>query len=313
MAVLPFTVLTPDRLDPSFGVAVSAAITRTLGGQDRLVVRPVEAVLAARPGEGAPREVARSVHADLVVTGTVQAADGAVRVSSELLDVGRDQALWSVAFDQEMGSLFAAEQAVAERVARELALSLREAAAPPGGKTATGSGAAYREFLLGRAKFLERTREGYEIAAAAFERALDRDPTYTPALAHLALTHALMASNGNANESSRDLYIRAVAEARRAVERAPDLAEGHLALGLAEMNGEYDWAAAATELRRAEEIDPESTRGRYYLAMALMLAGDDEAAWREARTIAQSRARGAARGGAQHPVLLRSAGDVPGA
>jgi|GEM_PF-2521075 len=289
LAVLPFTVLTPNRLDPSFGAAVSAAITRTLGERDQVVVRPVEAVLAARAQHGAPRDVARSVHADLVVMGTVQATDGAVRVSSEMLDAGSDQVLWSVVFDEGMGSLLAVEQAVAERVARELALSLTDAAELSGAETATGSGAAHREVLLGHAHFLDRTREGYEKAAAAFERALDRDPTYTPALANLALTHALLASNGNTTESSSDLYIRALAEARRAIERAPDLAEGHIALGLVKMNGEYDWAAAAAELRRAKALDPKSTLSRYLLAKALMLGGDDDAAWREARSMAQPR------------------------
>jgi len=284
LAVLPFTVLTPERLDPTFGVGLSASLTSRLGGQAGLRVRSIQEVLAARSGPASPLDVAAAVRADLVVTGTLEEADGTVRVTSQLIDVEREHPVWSVRFDQPMTSLFAVEEQVAERLARELTLSVSGADG-----SSTTDGEAVRQMLLGRARLLERNREDYQQAAVHFERALERQPEYASALSQLALTHALLASNGNGRGGSRELLSRAAVEAHRALDQAPDLAEAHVALGLVAMNGEYAWTAAVGELRRAVDLDPAGTPGRYYLAIALMLAGDEEGAWREAQAFGHPR------------------------
>ena len=292
LAVLPFVVLTPQRLDPAFGSGLSAALTTRMDGQSSVAVRPTQAVLDAWSRAASPAAVAAAVDADLVVTGTVQEADGTVRVTSQLIDVSRGHALRSVSFDQPMTSLLGVEAEIAERLARELTLSLvgveSPAAVADGRGAGTGGGTtasaeAYREVLLGRALLLERTREGYEEAISHFEQALARDPDYTLALGDLALSHALLASNGNCKGVPRDHLARAGVEARRALSQAPDLPAAHIGLGLVLMNGDYDWAAASEELRRATEIDPESILARYYLSISLILAGDEAGAWREAQ------------------------------
>jgi len=290
LAVLPLTVLTPESLEPAFGVGLSDAITNRLSNQGSLAVRSTQAVLPYARAGSDPLEVARELGVDLVLTGTARQSGGEVRVSVQLVDVEREHPLWAATFDQPTESLFAIEDQIAERVSWDFALDLVGTAEGAHGRLATESGEAYRQFLLGRASFLERWREGSERAIRHFERALEHDPEYAAALAHLAMTRALMASNGNCWAPSRRVMNRALVEARRAIELDPEIPEGYVALGAVLMNERYDWSGADEAFRQAVELDPASSRSRYLLAMALALRGEDERAWAEARRLERARA-----------------------
>lgn len=287
LAVLPLTVVTPDVLDPAFGLGLTDAIINRLSNQGSVVVFPTQTVLAYADQELDPFEVGRELDVDLVLSGTVRRSDDQVRVSIQVLDVPRGQPLWAETFDQAAESLFLIEDQVAERVGRELALELLGAMGRGSRGTGTRDGEAYRQLLLGRGSFLWRSRDGYEEAVQHFEQALLRDPGYAAALAHLAMTRALMASNGGSWTPSRRLFDQASVEARRAIELDERISEAHIALGAVKMNQEYDWSGAIEELERAVELDPANTRARYLLAMALMLNREDGRAWEEALQIEQ--------------------------
>lgn len=284
LAVLPFTVLTPGTVDPALGVGLSDAITIRLSDRRSLTVRPTQTVLAATKGELEPLAAGRELRVDFVLSGTIRQGGDRVRASVQLFDVEREQPLWAATFDQPADALFTLEDEISGRIASSLSLDGRApigAASSPAG----GGGLAYQELILGRAQSLERTREGFEAAVGHFERALEHDPGYAPALGHLALVRAVLATNGISGGSSRPLLRIARTQALRAIELAPELPEAHHALGLVRMLDDYDWAGAIDAFEEAVRLDPTGFRGHYLLSMALILAGDDERAWVEARRL----------------------------
>lgn len=289
VAVLPFTVLTPETIDPAFGLGLTDAIITRFSRRGSLAVRPTQAILSAVEEMSDPVAVGRRLGVGLVLTGTVRQSGEEIRVSIQLVDVERADSLWADTFDQPIESLFALEDNISERVARALELELAGMDEPVRSGLSTDSGRAYREVLLGRASYLRRNAEAFHQAVDHFERALEHDPSYAVALAHLAMTRARMAFNGQARQPPRRLMSQALAEARRALELTPEIPEAHLALGIVLMNQSYDWTGAAEAFRRAVELAPRDIQGRYFLAMALMLGGDEAGAWRQVRALARMR------------------------
>lgn len=283
LAVLPLTVLTPATVDPALGVGLSDAITNRLSVRRSLTVRPTQTVLATTGQDPEPLAAGRQLGVSFVLSGTIRRAGDQVRTSVQLIDVRLEQPLWAATFDQSVDALFELEDDISGRVVRSLSLGDQEPMSAAG--PAAGGGLAYQELILGRARSFERTREGFQAALGHYERALEHDPTYAPALGHMAVARAVLATNGVWGGSSRPLLQRARAEAVRALELAPELPEAHQALGMVRMFDDYDWPRAIDALEEAVRLDPASFRGHYLLSMALILAGDDERAWVEARRL----------------------------
>ncbi len=283
LAVLPLTVLTPGAVDPALGVGLSDAITNRLSDRRALTVRPTQTVLATIREGPEPLAAGRELGVGFVLSGTIRRGGDRVRTSVQLVDVERGRPLWAANFDHSVDALFELEDEVSGRIVRSLSLG---GEAPMGSAApASGGGLAYQELILGRARYLERKREGYEAAVAHFERALEHDPGYGSALAHLAMVRALLAADGVSGGSSRRLMERARSEALRSLELGPELPEAHVALGLVRMLDDYDWPGAIDAFEEAVRLDPTGFRGRYLLSTALILAGDDERAWAEARPL----------------------------
>ena len=116
-AVLPFTCLGPD-IDPDAGVAFADALIGRLTGHESLLVRPTLAVAHYARAPKPPREAARELGVDAVLTGTVQRQGARVRVSVQF--VPRPAALkpWAETFEADGADLFAVQDMVAEGVGR---------------------------------------------------------------------------------------------------------------------------------------------------------------------------------------------------
>ncbi|HEX9178789.1 MAG TPA: tetratricopeptide repeat protein, partial [Burkholderiales bacterium] len=104
---------------------------------------------------------------------------------------------------------------------------------------------------------LYMARGRVEEAAAAYARALERDPTYVQAAINLA---DLQRATGDEDAAEQTL--------RAAIARMPDSAPAHHALGLALIR-QRQTAEAVAELARAAKLAPDDPRFAYVYAVAL--------------------------------------------
>jgi tetratricopeptide (TPR) repeat protein len=122
----------------------------------------------------------------------------------------------------------------------------------PGG---TRNVRAYEHFLRGRALFNQAKDETSDRQALAhYELAIAADPKF--AMAHAARSRALSAiavQYAKADEL-KQLYAEAILAARKAIELAPNMAEGHLALGFALFTGKLDINGARPSYERAYQL-----------------------------------------------------------
>ena len=185
------------------------------------------------------------------------AADRALSnsVSTRIVDGKSGFDKWSQTFDRKASDSFAVQSDIAAFVTDALLADLDKAKRPSERIGGTKKGEAFDAFLRGMAAYrLTSGKESDLQALDNFERAVAIDPNYAAAFAALSRTLTVFANNYATKAEIPDYYRRAIAAARSAVRLAPNMAEGHSALGFVLFNGQLDAREAAAPYQRSYEL-----------------------------------------------------------
>ncbi len=252
IAVLPFKNLggDPDQAFLSEGMTeeVRAGLARNPG------LRVLAAVTSASIKDNAAgaTRIADRLGVAHLLEGSVQRAGDMVRVAIDLTDGATGFSTWSRRFDGELSDVFAFESEIARTVSEALSVRMATMDPAPGGTRVV---AAYEAYLRGKSLYNQAKDEATDRAALSYyEVALAADPNF--ALAHAALARVLAsiaANNADAGEL-KALYARALAEAEKAINIEPRLAEGQLAYGYAQFAGRLDIKAARPAYDKAAKL-----------------------------------------------------------
>ena len=129
---------------------------------------------------------------------------------------------------------------------------------------------AYDCYLQGRQHLARMMQRGLDASRAMFVRALELDPGYAPAWAGLATVHACLYEWFDPRQVE---VSRAEHASRRALEAAPQLAESHVARGLARSLTRH-YEDAVGEFEAAIRINPYLFDAYYYFARTVFARGD---------------------------------------
>jgi TolB-like protein len=252
LAVLPFKNLSGDPAQSYLSDGLTEEVRSALARNPALMVLATTSSNAVGAGLGDARKISRQLGVAYLLEGSVQRAGDVVRVAMNLTDGRTGFAEWSQRVDRRLDDIFAFQSEIAATVSNALSARMATEEPVPGG---TRDIKAYEAYSRGRALYnLARDEATDREARANFELAIATDPNF--ALAHAALSRVLAsiaASHAEASEL-KPLYAAAVSEARKAVELAPTLAEGHLALGYARFAGFLDVAGARPSYDKAFEF-----------------------------------------------------------
>jgi len=230
------------------------------------------------PGTDA-QEAGRALQVDAVVDGTLQRDGTRLRIAVQLVPVQGHGPTWTHTFQTEMTGLFAVQDAMAEEVARALALELREPERRLLARRDTQDIAAQEAYLKGRYFWSRFTGPWLEKAFAAFQDAAERDPQY--ALPHAGLADACLVLGFAGVLPPAAAWERAEAEAAQALERDEGLAEAHVSRAYVSLFQDWDWPVARRALDRAVELGPHTSAIRLWRGVYLAMLGQLEEAGRE--------------------------------
>jgi TolB-like protein/Tfp pilus assembly protein PilF len=238
IAVLPFKNLSGDSAQTFISDGLTEEIRSALSRNARLLVLATTSSNTVRDDQGDARTIAAKLDVAYLLDGSVQRAGDRVRVAINLTNGRTGFSEWSDRVDRQLGDVFAFQSEIARNVSNALSVRMATDAPAPGG---TRDARAYEAYLRGKALYNATGGEESDRAARAnFELAIAADPNF--ALAHAALSRVLAsiaASSAQASEL-KPLYTAAVAEAQRAIDLAPTLPQGQLALGYAKFAGFLD-------------------------------------------------------------------------
>lgn len=102
--------------DELLGMGIRDTLRAKLGSLDDVEVRP------EMPNANSPDVVdaGRQMHADVVVTGSIQRDDDRVRVAIEMVDVTNERLVWGNTFDQSADNSFELQDSIAKAVVTAL-------------------------------------------------------------------------------------------------------------------------------------------------------------------------------------------------
>jgi TolB-like protein/Tfp pilus assembly protein PilF len=255
IAVLPFRNMSGQASDDYFAEGLAEELRTTLALNRQLLVSGAASAGGFRGSEVDPRQIASKLGVTSLLMGTVRPAAGRVRIATRLIDGTTGLERWSQSFDRSVSDVLAVQAEIATTVADALLSSLARddgwQARRPG---ATTNSTAFDHYLKGQALYQAAASDQSDRAALAqYDAAIAADPRYAAAHAARARCLVTIANNGKQATAAARQRDQALAAARRAIALAPDMAEGHSALGYL-MSSQLDLAAARDPYARALEL-----------------------------------------------------------
>ena len=214
VAILPF-----DCEDGSlyFGDGITEEIISALAANRSLFVIARSSTLRYRGSGLAPRDIARELSVRYLLSGTVRRSDGHLRLLAELVDASADRIIWSQRFQGADSDIFEFQSEIASRIAGAIDPSVTEAELERLARLPTNSLTAYDCVLRGLALQVTFDEADFASAGEFFRRAIELDPHYAQAHAHLAWWHNLRVGEGRSSsmdadrQASEELSLRGVA------------------------------------------------------------------------------------------------------
>lgn len=218
--------------------------------------------------------VGRSLKVQAVLLGQIVQTGGELTISAELVDVRNSRHLWERRYNRKVSEVVVLQEEIARQISANF--TQRTGAGREGlAKGDTESPAAYREYLVGRHFWSQRSPAALEEALQHFQKAIELDPNY--GLAYSGLADSYVGFATFRVRSAKEAYLKARAAAVKSLKLNPRIAEGHSALAMVNLYYDWDWAAAEREFKRAIALQPSDTTThlRYGLALAWFQRFDD--------------------------------------
>jgi DNA-binding winged helix-turn-helix (wHTH) protein/TolB-like protein len=266
LAILPFRNLKPDDQTEFLGSSLADATTTRLRSFSSLIVRPSCYVEKYRGVDVDPKKVAEELDVDTLMTGTFLKEGNSLRVTVQLIDVNKGEILSRFPFETKYDKLATIQDQVAHNIIERLQLNLSPAEADQLRRQTTDDQRAYEYFLHGTDMY---SRNEFLAAVPLLEKAVEFDPNFAIAWAHLGRAYTASASF---NLRGRELQLKAQAAYEQALALNNDMMEATVFMAnlLTDSNRVEQ---AVPMLRKLLRANPNIAEARWELGYAYRFAG----------------------------------------
>jgi eukaryotic-like serine/threonine-protein kinase len=281
IAVLPFVNVSADASNEYFADGMTEELINALSRLAGPRVTSRTSAFSFKKTSTNVRDIAAKLGVAWVLEGSVRKADNRLRITAQLIDVRNDSQEWSNTYERQLDDVFAIQDEIARAIVT--ALSVRLTANPSQTLVAvpTGNLAAYQLYLQGRYFWNKRDEASLLKAIEYFNQALAIDSNYALAHAGLADAHVILGGNGHRRPS--EVYPKAKASIRRALELDASLSQPHATLGLVLTQYDWDFEGALEQYQLAAQVNPNYSTVPHWRAWTLVALGRLEEALSEMR------------------------------
>jgi adenylate cyclase len=219
VAVMPFDT-GPDSDERYFGDGITEEIVTSLSLNRGLLVIARSSTLRYRGRSAPPNEVAAELGVRYLLMGSVRRSQQQLRINAELVDAGGNGVVWAERYDGSVEDLFGFQTRIAHSIAAAIDPRVQETEMVRVLGRPTESLSAYDSMLRGMSVLYTFKDEDVRLAGRMFRRAVELDPNYARAHAHLGWWHNLQLGEGRSVEFSEDAQL-AEMHSQRAIELDP--------------------------------------------------------------------------------------------
>jgi TolB-like protein/DNA-binding winged helix-turn-helix (wHTH) protein/Flp pilus assembly protein TadD len=257
IAVLPFVNLSGDPGQQYFSDGLTEELLNSLTRINQLQVAARTSSFSFEGEHPDIATVGRKLNVASVLEGSVRRSGNTVRITAQLNNAVTGFHLWSQTYDRDLGDILKLQTDIANAVAAALKVTLlgdTYAKIELGG---THNPGAFDAYLRGvKAHYSATEGKDLETAISAYTEAIRLDSNYALAFAGRSRAYTGYATEDATGAAARLIFGKAQADAREAIRLAPELAEGHLALGYFFEDGALDFTQARDAFERALALAP---------------------------------------------------------
>jgi len=255
IAVLPFVNMSGLAEQAHFCDGITEDIITELSRFRTLTVISRNSSFQFRDAQQDIRRIGRELSVRYVVEGSVRLAGNRVRITGQLIDAATGAHVWANRYDRELIDVFATQDAISQEIVSAIARRLEDERLEQARTKPPANIGAYEWWLKGKRAFQRYDLEGMIEAQAAFEKAIDADPTYARAIAYLAVTHNMGTSFSGWGISLDEPHELALRLARKAAQLDPTDHMAEIVLGWCQMF-RRQFGDAKLHFDRAHALNP---------------------------------------------------------
>jgi TolB-like protein/DNA-binding winged helix-turn-helix (wHTH) protein len=260
LAVLPLENLSGDSSQDYFADGMTDELITMLAKDSSLRVVSRTSVMQYRGARRPLPEIARALHADAILEGSVSRTADHVHMNLQLIRADTDSHLWADTYERDANDVALPDEA-AKAVANQLHRTL-----PAVKADRYISPVAHDAYLHGNYLWFG---DHMEESGAWFQKAIDLQPDYALAWAGLADYYGEGVVLGVLDP--RTSIVPEEQAAERALALDPNLPQAHQAMGAMFLIDRWDWTDADREILRAISLDPQNGE-LYYLRANVLQA-----------------------------------------
>lgn len=275
IAVLPFANISAEKENEYFSEGLTEEIIMNLSKMQMLKVVPRGSTMRYAKEGKTYKQAAEDLGVQYLLDGGVRRHGKDLRITAQLIDTNHDSYLWSETYRGTIEDIFEIQEKVATEIVGALQVRLSPIERQILKKRYTENTEAYQLYLQGRFFWNKRSDDGIKIAIKYFEKAIEKDERYALAWAGIADSYSLLGEFGNIPR--KELFPKAEAAVKKALELDDSLAEVHTSLASLLMLNKWDWANSEKEFKLALELNPNyATTHHWYSLWFLSMGRLDE-------------------------------------
>ena len=278
LAVLPLANLSGDPEQEYFADGMTDSLITELGKINSPRVISRQSIMQYKGSKKGLPEIARELNVDAVLEGAVKHSGDRVKITVHLAQASPERQLWAQEYDRSIRDVLTLQGEIARAIADEIQVKLTPEERTRLAISRPVDPEAQDNYLRGLYFATKGTELGYQTAIAHFKTAIEKEPTYAPAYAELAMAYSWLGRPDQGGPSARETNPQAKAAVTKALELDSSLARAHLAFGLILLNPGWDWSGAENQYRIALKLNPSCADCHFEYSILLAgLGRNDEA------------------------------------
>ena len=271
--ILPFEDQNPEDEESLFGLGIADEVRSKLSGIQQLDVKSRSSAMFLKDKNWTAKDIADKFDVQYILEGSTRQNQNRINLNLSLINAELDKVIQPIEYQTSLNQDFIVIQnELAQIIISLIKIKLLPEEEKNLARVETENLAAYKYYLMGK-YFMGQSSMSESLTKAEqyFKKAIQEDPTFTKAYAHLA--EALFFPAGFGIESISTGLSKARPYAEKAYRLDPNSAESNHAMGIMHLYSE-NFLEAGLRLEQAFKMDPTNDLSLFHLAWIKSAAGE---------------------------------------